>query len=494
MIQNTNYGTSKSYVDNNIGVWNWQATHTYSADDFCIYNGKIYKSLQSNNIGNIPSASSLFWGVYESTSAIDYNCIMNFALDGSQYVCSYAGTLAGATPAKVTGITPNTTSYLNRNIGWMKELYVCTLDEDGNELHILNPYDLTKDINGNDVSAEITSADVMVHMPDCYLSLGSNAISVNSKSSYGGQRLAHTYGGVDKHDLYIGMYPATIGSDNKMHSWSGATATTSKTRSAFREAARAKNVNTTGWHQWNYHEFNLLRALQLQAMCSFNGQTSIGQGISSGGQSAIATNGALNQAGWFAGDTSGTTSPVKLIVENSWANRWQFIDDFVVDTGQAAVDAGRSPVNGVYYADCYAGNNAQTTASASSSAISDVLTDKVRVGQVLLGSSATASQSNTVITGINTTDAGWGIPGTAGGSSNTYFNDNMWSNGGVQRLLIVGGVSNDGSSCGPFAFNTNHALGLSSWIVGSRLAYIKCGSEGRPRPDSLNYLHKLFIL
>lgn len=477
MIQNTNLGVSKTYVNTNIGVWNWLASHSYDADDLVAYQGTIYKSLESNNQNNVPSASSLVWELYDSDTVPEYNCIMNYSVDNNTIVCSYAGTLAGAIPAKVTGTTPNSNSFINKNIGWMKEVYVCTLDEDGNERHILNPYDLTKDIYGADMSSEIQTYDVMVHMPDCYLYETDGTVAINSDAKYGGHRLAHTYGGVEKHDLYIAMFPTSIGADGKSHSFSGVTATTSRRRdeasNGFRLTTRNKNVNTTGWHNIKWHEFKLIQAMMFQAIASANAQTAIGRGVDSGGQSAIATNGALNNVGWFGGDTTSGANPVKLIIENPWANRWCFIDDCVADSGANTETAGHSPIDGVYYADFYAGTNAENLSTASSSGINDTLTDKSIVGQVFLGSSASAAPGGQYITGIDTSSTGWGIPKTVGGGSGTYFCDGMWANGSRQDLCLVGGDSHYGLICGLFTFGTSAALSASAWAIGSRLAYIK---------------------
>lgn len=471
MIQNTNYGASKSYVDSSIGIRAWISTYPFSQDDLVSDGGTIYKSLQDNNIGNVPSASSIYWEVYRPTAYTDYNCVLNYEMDGSnKFVCSYAGTLSGATPAKVTGTTPNTDSFLDQNLGWMQEVYVCTLDEDGNERHILNPHDLTKDIYGADTSTEITQYDVMVHMPDCYLDLADGRVAINSKASYGGNRLAHTYGGQEKHDLYIAMYPTTV-VDGKSHSFSGQTATTTTTRRNFGNYTRAKNVNTNGWHNIKWAERQLVQAMMMQACCDADIQSTIGQGITSGGQGAIATNGALNQAGWFGGNTSATTAPVKCILENFYGNRWCFIDDIVVDSG---ANSTPNPVDGVYYADVYAGTNAENLASASSAGVGDSLTDKTKVGRVVLGASATAAPGGQYIRGIDTSATGWGIPNNiTGGSSSTYFCDAMWANGSRQDLVLVGGGSYTGSRCGLFAFSSDNALGSSHWAIGSRLAYIK---------------------
>lgn len=466
MITNVNSGVvsylkdTTSSIKNEIAIKKWDAATAYASNDICVYEGLLYISRIDNNLNQNPITSSNAWRAY---SFGEYNCVLNYALDGSNiYQCSYAGSLVGFTPVTTTGTTTDMGSWADSPF-WMKEVYVCTLDEDGNERYILDPNNLTKDIYGNSIpSDELTTYDVMVHMPDVFVQFDSGKIALNSNAKYGGHKLAHTYGDEVKHDLYISMYNISV-SDNKAHSFSGTTAAQSITSDNFRTYAKNKNINTNGWHLWNWYEYELYRAMVLQLCCNFNVQATIGQGLTTG--SGTATMGVHNADGWVAGDISGTTTPVKCLIENPWGNRWQFIDDFVVQNGtDSATQVGTE-----YYANVYAGHNIVDNVTGQTNPFDN----KEVICQIPLGTTATASGSGYLKT-IHETPKAWGIYNsrTSAGST-TGLCDCTWWNGSENRLLLVGGSSGNDSGCGVFAFLVDVALSHARWNLGARLAYIK---------------------
>lgn len=163
----------------------------------------------------------------------------------------------------------------------IESMYYATFNDDGSIAHVLDPSDLTKDIEGNDMSTEITQKDVMLVIPTLYTYRDAEGISISNDPTKG-TAYAHTYGGHTFKNLAVAVYPGTIDGSGKLRSLSGQTPSHTKTRAEFRAAA---NLRGTRWMLPNYHVWSLLRDLTILTTKSFDGQRRLGQGFSSGGSS-----------------------------------------------------------------------------------------------------------------------------------------------------------------------------------------------------------------
>lgn len=422
--------------------------------------GKISASKQATVAGDVPvlGLNNKIPARLIEGSELNYSLTFDAAVfETDPTGClTYSDDATGSTPIVNVDNDLSIGSFDIRTNPLTRDCYYATISGAGEILSVLNPYDLTEDIDGRDVTAEIQTENVMFVIPTRYSSRSATKLSISTDWQKG-TPYAHTFDGHTYKHMAIGVYEGTI-VNNKLMSVSGVEPTTSTTRSTFRTAAQA---NGEGWHLTNWHEWLLYRDMVLMGLKSFDSQRRLGQGNSRGDSTApkvTLSSGSLNLAGPYAGTVGETdpVSPVKFLVENPWGNRWQFLDDFVVS-------AGYEEPAGQFWADIYAGQTLTPT---------DLTSNKVKIGSVPL-QNITAS-FNTYCTKIQTTDAGWGLWDVNAGTDSTGLCDRHWGNGTPPdlRLGLVGGSSADGSSDGLSALLLAHALGRSNWGCGARVAFV----------------------
>ena len=112
-------------------------------------------------------------------------------------------------------------------------MYYATFDADHNLLHVLDPEDLTKSIDGTDCSTEITTSDVMLCIPTIYSNRDASGITLSSEPSKG-TAYAHTYDGKVYNTLCIGVYEGYVDANSKLRSVSGVIPTRNQTRAQMR--------------------------------------------------------------------------------------------------------------------------------------------------------------------------------------------------------------------------------------------------------------------
>lgn len=321
-----------------------------------------------------------------------------------------------------------------------------------------------------------TTHDTMFCIPKRSVQRNANGILMSSDPNFG-DLSAFRYGnrtaGQEWDYLGIGVYPASIVNDNLM-SVSGQTPAGSLTRNAFRTLAATKGGN---WHLWNWHEYALLRDMQLFCMKDFNTQAALGNGVSSGGQSGVKNTGLTDALGPFAGDVSGTTTPVKCLVDHAWANTWMFIDDIYLGPGQSeTVDSST-----YYYQAVYAGTNSASSIDCSVSTGKTQILDKWYMGTPSGTNMDCQNKPIVLATGQHS----WSLNGAPidAGATNKGTCDNNWRSYHTEepssdtassprgRNFLVGGSSDSGASDGVFAVLANHTLSRSSWTCGARLAF-----------------------
>ena len=340
----------------------------------------------------------------------------------------------------------------------LDECFYATFNSNGVLHEKLNPQNLTQKIatwnntskqwEAASGSSSITSENTMFCVPTCYVGATASKIILSGSES-DGTAFAHTIGGHVYDYLAIGVYEG-YDDGSKLWSKSGVASSANITRPTFRSHAQAQTVQDGHAMVWNFHQWNLWRIMTIFAMKSFNGQSQIGQGgftyNGSTGQ------GLCNAMGPFAGDTStsaSTSKSVKAYIENPWGYKYDFIDDFVVNT------------KGSGDSDVWAGQNAQPDDTYDGS-------NKTKIANCAISSSDFATE-------IFTDAQAWGFPKVGGGSNTVGLCDRVSFITSVSQYLgIVGGGSGAVSSglAGPSCLYVSSALDYSYTNSGARLAFV----------------------
>ena len=441
-------------------------THYDHGNDWKV-RGHLQAAMQAQNEGDavLLGADGKIPGEFVSGSGFRYGLAFNpttFKTDPTGCL-TYTLECANHTPVSNLNNVLSTGSWKKED-PMLAECFYATISADGDILHVLNPNNLAQDINGVDVSAEITTENVMFCVPTRYISRNASGIVHSSRPS-DGIPYAHRRGGHTYKYCAIGVYPGVTVNDNgtnKLKSVSGVTPTNNTTGENFRQYAK-NNDTDLEWHVWNFHEWALMRDMTLFCLKSFDSQRRLGQGVSTGGSSGnpnFQNNGTLNASGMFAGDVSGTTSSVKCLIENSWATVWQLVDDCLLTAYRAKT--GTEPF--AYYQDFYVGDN-------DNAHVDDLTTSKILAYSMPIPDTRLSSGGWVYSDVIETSEQAWGMPNNLTGGDAAGLCDGHYMQGAAQRAIRVGGASNGGSHDGLSALALDNALSHASWTAGARLAF-----------------------
>ena len=347
---------------------------------------------------------------------------------------------------------------------FFEDCFYATINTDGDILHELDPMDLTKSVQGVDVSTEITQENVMFVIPKRFIKRNSTKIVHSNMEGMGSPdpfvRGSHTYNYVA-----LGVYPMTI-VNGVGKSVSGVIPTTSTAGATFRSDAKANNTDLE-WHVWNWHEYQMYRDMVLFGTENFDSQGVVGKGQCNAGNNTgvWAVNGgashAVDKAGPWYGDLTATDVPVKALLENVWGECWQLVDDCLILKYRTD---DTDPENLLYYQDFYAGQN-------DNAHVDDLTTSKTLIASVPVPSNRLSSGGWVYSRTIDTTQAGWGLPMDMTGDTSTGLCDGHYMNAADQRAVRVGGGSFNGLSDGVSALGLSSALSYSGWSDGARLAF-----------------------
>lgn len=381
----------------------------------------------------------------------------------------------------------NTGSWNMSSNAMLRDCYYATFQQvngDWVPYEKLNPNNLAQTIavwNDGDWEDSVgvshnTTHDTCFVIPKRSVNRNANGITMSSDPS-AGDLSAFKYGNVTDSNAYghlaIGVYPSSIVNGNLM-SVSGQTPAGNNTRNSFRSKAVAKGGN---WHLWNWYEYALLRDMQMFCMKDFNTQAALGNGVSSGGQSGVKSTGLTDALGPFAGDVSGTTTPVKCLVDHAWANTWMFIDDVYLGPGQSeTVDSST-----YYYQAVYAGTNPASSIDCSVSTGKTQILDKWYMGTPSGTNMDCQNKPIVLATGQHSwslngapIDAGATNKGTCDNNWRSYHADEPSSDTASSprgRNFFVGGFSDVGALDGLFTVTAGSPLSYSFWACGARLAF-----------------------
>lgn len=392
---------------------------------------------------------------------------------------SAAISVADMTAISHTG-TPTTLSSMNEGswtwnattgLGPFNSFYGAFDIQNGNRFYaVLNPYDLTETIDGEDLPTPLTRWNIMWVLPTVYVSSTSTTLTLSNDSS-AGTAYAHTIDGHVYKYIAIGVYEGstqTLGSDTVLTSTTGTIPATSATRAVFRgyahNYAMSSTLNESSTYPahsmvWNFDQWTLFKDISFATMEDFNSENHVGNGhVFTNSSTYSYETGALNTRGPYAGLPARITDDatalsygsdsVKLYIENAWGGVWDFVDGAVFD-GRAGVylDNSSNPTDA--HTGTYVTYHTWPTAIQSDYPIS-IQTDTARV---------------------------WGFQGsTVGGSDTTGTADYIWTSADADRVLTVGGIAwsswSDSVRGGLSSSAVFTDLSFSAARAGSRLAFV----------------------
>ena len=203
-------------------------------------------------------------------------------------------------------------------------------------------------------------------------------------------------------------------------------------------------ANGDGWYTETIVDRMLINMLLILISKSTSTQSVFGQGMKSGGESAMKSylTGSLDAKGMFFGYIS-TDKAVKVFgMENYWGCQWRRHAGLIQKGGK------------VYYK--------LTRGTADGSTATDFNTDGtgyIEHSGALLGTSGQWQSTQAFDTNLM-------IPSGGGASDSTHMCDYYWVNTGATTYALLGGNSDIGSRCGAFSLALNNDVWNASWNLG----------------------------
>lgn len=425
---------------------------------------------------------------------------------------------------------------LETGIGPFNSFYAAFDIDHGNVMVArLNPFDLSKTIDGYDLDFTNHRYNIMWVLPTVYWKIGEISVEVpgegdttttvtyptltlTNDATAGGVAYAHTINGhVYKYVAY-GVYEGyndTITVEGEtvtiVTSQTGKTPTLNVSRPNFRNYASNYDMdanlslseeNPAYSMIWNFYQWELYKYCSLTLMEDFNAQSTVGNGKVYTADNSIRynTTGLTNLMGSYTGTIGDVTQSendgdsVKLFIENAWGSMNDFVDGIVFDfteiynsqvadsattvdiyiqTINKPTDTTDATLNYVDKIELSSGYDANESKSISETK-ETIIKNGAKVGEDAENSFPAA---NAYPIDIITNDARlWGFGNVAGGSATTGISDYFWlPNSTGTKLPVVGGASNSSSSYWPEdGLSATNFFGLTAatqTIVG-RLAFV----------------------
>ena len=369
---------------------------------------------------------------------------------------TYLDDATGLTPAKMGASSFSYGSWAN---AWFLPR-PCVLKFDGTVDYYLNPNDYSKKTDGtaSTIDSSNSTGNVMLEFPKIWVKRvndgnGARTVSIAPINVDGTYKCWSNINAEDKEvdHFYLPAYNGTIHS-SKMRSLSGVTlnATYAPNYTRAQEVTAATANNPTGKNMWyteTWADFCLIYDLLYLMGKSLDVQRTFGQGLSSGSETAMRAyvTGTHNAKGLFYGDTSGTSTAVKVLgMENLWGCRWHGVAGLINDNGTLKVKM----TYGVADGSTAVGYN--TTGS----------------GYLNYGSTYGTAGFVKKMQADNT--MGYKIIETAGTDA-TYYCDYYYVNNSILAYALLGGGSGDGAGCG-FWVRLGNVAASAHWDVGGSLS------------------------
>lgn len=416
-----------------------------------------------------------------------YGKVFGFRIDGNEADpyerVTYLADAVGMTPAHMD-YTNDRFDYGSWSDAWfVKETKPCILKPDKTVYCYIDKDDFTKDVNGNslttdyhlDNNMDTIGANVMIEFPKIWYKVvpfnnGKSADVYIANYNVDGTYKDYAYidkQGNHKEHFYMSAYNGCIIVDaltheDVMRSLSGMPVSYNKTAQQEIDLCTGKNagwyteLGDTGWYTEDAGEVMLINFLLILLGKSTDTQTVFGQGLHTGGSSAINNNfrtGIQNTKGMFYGTNSGAIADgsygnaVKVFgIENWWGFQWRRYAGDINDKGTRKIKL------------CYGREDDSTTDSFNLDG-----TGYVDVG-------ATPSGTNGgYISDMKFTESGM-YSKISSGSSSTYYTDGQWFYNGQVNYALRGGDSGGGSRVGALCVGLHATATAAYWNYGAALS------------------------
>lgn len=245
--------------------------------------------------------------------------------------------------------------------------------------------------------------------------------------------------------FYVPMFPGSF-INNKVRSLSGQTVMQSKT--AAQEIAGA-TANGAGWYTEVLADNQYFEDLFKLLFGTTNGQSALGEGVSTGEAAALKTTGTTVSKGMMYGASTTNVAVKFCYMEHWWAHQWRRFGGLIFKNGVRYVKLTASTVDGST-AEGY-----NTTGD----------------GYIQLDLPAPSGSSGGYISKIQQAGKHGCFPTVMSGSESTYLCDGCWFNNGIVAYPFRGGGAGDGRLCGPFALDSNNTATHAYWYLSAALSY-----------------------
>lgn len=399
-----------------------------------------------------------------------YGKVFGFRIDGNEADpyerVTYLADAVGMTPAHMD-YTNDRFDYGSWSEAWfVKDTKPCILNQNGTVQCYLNKNDFSKDVNGNSVTIDsgLTGANVMIEFPKIWYKVfpfnnGKSAdiyiASYNVDGTYKDYAYIDHLGNHKEH-FYMPAYNGSIvndGTQDVMRSLSGMQVGSGKTAQQEIDACIA---NGDSWYTEDASEVMLINFLLILLGKSTDTQTVFGQGLHTGGSSAINNNfrtGIHNAKGMFYGTNSGAIADgsygnaVKVFgIENWWGFQWRRYAGDINSKGTRKIKL------------CYGREDGSTTDSFN----------LYGTGYVDIGATPSGT-SGGYISEMKFTEDGM-YSKISSGSSSTYYCDGQWFNNSQVDYAFRGGDSYNGSTVGSLFVNLYCTAAYANWNLGAALS------------------------
>lgn len=346
----------------------------------------------------------------------------------------------------------------------------CMLNKDGTVAYYLDPNDYTKKADGtaSDVADDTTTMNAMMEWGQDGQKIWWKIVPDNNDNTSASIYIAnqkadndfvdwnfHNENGTSSDHFYTPIYNGCLvndGTNDVLRSISGKAIMQSKT--ANQELTAARYNNPTGVNIWNTETYvdNVLITLLVWLITkSTNSQAKLGEGITSGSQTAVDNyrTGTLNDKGLFYG-SNGTTTAVKVFgMENFLGLQWRRY-------------VGHLLINGVQFIKLTYGQEDGSTQNGY---------DFTGSGYINKGTTPTGTSGHYLAEQSYSVDGF--LPSKADNTvaaSNKEYCDYFYFNNSNTRVPLRGGSSSNGALCGVSAVNLLNAASGSIWGFGASLS------------------------
>lgn len=364
---------------------------------------------------------------------------------------TYIADAIGAVPAKM-----DYTKGLFDYGSWLNAFFMprpCMVKYSGNVDYYLNPENYAQKLEGtpSDVANEAYDGNAMMEWGRDGKKIWMKIVPDESGASVYFSDIQvdstfHAYAFYNKNNVlmdhfYTPIYNGYKDASGKMRSISGKAISNGLSGTAEITACTA---NGDGWYTETIVDRMLINMLLILISKSTSTQTVFGQGMTSGGESAMKAylTGSLDAKGMFYGYST-TDKAVKVFgMENYWGCQWRRHAGLIQKGGKA------------YYK--------LTRGTADGSTATDFNTDGtgyIEHSGALLGTSGQWQSTQAFDTNLM-------IPSGGGASDSTHMCDHYWVNTGATTYALLGGNSGNGSYCGAFFLSLNNGVSYAYWTIG----------------------------